>query len=1034
MLTVKIYLEPSGRVKDFIKDFPIYQGQYNNILLNVFVPTSILAPNFTVLSTANNSVDSPFVSGTAVEIASRTIERNGKYKLSKTYYMRYVKTLVKEGTEYALFERKLPKEFVFYAGAGINAPEMILNVVNVNFGEMLSATAVSSNAMLQVSVNLPNTVIPVTQDYVFEYGIQNKWYLNGYEVNIKEEYGITYTGTAVQGDTITLSVVASKPTTIQTVTSQTVYYDVMPSTDIDQEPSLETGEIETIEAYLNSLKAVLDEKQDKIDVSLATDEKSVVGAINGLKDNVDTNNERINENTTDIESLKREIGNVKNIVATGENYIGTYVYQASSESDMPSDQNLLDYAKSIKGQGYELQNGDVIIVIQSIQGKPDRRYKYIYNGTTWANYEILPIETAQNGVGGIVWGTWGVGDTNHTLVDIQDGKIAHIYIYYGNAYRDLHTLITTNTTDIANIKSGATTVGQALRATSDALGNNIVNTYLTKAVGATQQYVKDYALPRQFNDTLYLNTDGVNNSFETQIPTTPFRVKKQLVLGDNHIFTANLGGIQYDYQLSAKNGYELYLVCSCNKAYNGTLRVAISYDNELISADLFPIAFTGGIQKVELSGIFNTIDDIADTIKIVDSNLVTIEVDFITDTSEVIEFECVSMVGAPSYFRLFVDYQAILSAKVVQTTGNSVADAMSQKAVTELLNGKLDLIEPASEQIDFVTIVKDNNGFFYQKNLVATYTPATGTTFGVLRGFQGQILGQTPPLDKQTDLDLINRGELTEKLSDGLSGKVPITPDGFSETYAGLFGKTGAGKIEIVNKTSYWDNVENYTNYNCNGSVAGYSHRATGENVLYTGTPDMPSQAANKKYVDTGLDGKVDKVTTAYKVYGTDGNGNQKVYNTGWSANASMVQLMDQTPNGGYNDDGSFNSNINGTYMVAIPNKPSHATPKKWVEDNFTVYKHLIQLNMGGIPHIFNVLSTRLIPYTNASELPKNEIFTIVDDAVDDGFEQVQFVKIYNDKYVGGIEYDDELSKWKRIHGKLASGFFLIISDTVVKA
>ena len=375
MLTVKIYLEPSGRVANLIKDFPIYQGQYNNILLNVFVPTSILAPNFTVLSTANNSVDSPFVSGTAVEIASRTIERNGKYKLSKTYYMRYVKTLVKGETEYALFERKLPKEFVFYAGAGINAPEMILNVVNVNFGEMLSATAVSSNKMLQVSVTLPNTVIPVTQDYVFEYGIKNKWYLNGYEVNIKEEYGITYTGTAVKGDTITLLVVASKPTTIQTVTSQTVNYDVMPSTDIDQEPSLETGELETIEAYLNSLKAVLDEKQDKIDVLLATDEKSVVGAINGLKDNVDANNELINENTTDIESLKKEIGNLKNIVVTGENYIGTYVYQASSESDMPSDQNLLDYAKSIKGQGYELQNGDVIIVIQVIQDKPDKRNK-----------------------------------------------------------------------------------------------------------------------------------------------------------------------------------------------------------------------------------------------------------------------------------------------------------------------------------------------------------------------------------------------------------------------------------------------------------------------------------------------------------------------------------------------------------------------------------------------------------------------------------------------------------------------------------
>ena len=350
-------------------------------------------------------------------------------------------------------------------------------------------------------------------------------------------------------------------------------------------------------------------------------------------------------------------------------------------------------------------------------------------------------------------------------------------------------------------------------------------------------------------------------------------------------------------------------------------------------------------------------------------------------------------------------------------------------------------------------------------------------------------------------------------LDDSLKGKVPITPDGFPATYAGLFGKTSAGKIEIVNKTSYWDNVENYTNYNCNGSVAGYSHRATGENVLYTGTPDMPSQAANKLYVDDGLsgkldkataayggfnlygtkyndpttqmwlidngdasqskipmyyestnphitthanggvlvtstplqpvhaankkyvddisNGKVDKVTTAYKIYGTDGSGNQKVYPTGWSASSGLFQIMDHTPNGGYNDDGSFSSGATGTYMVAIPKKPSHATPKKWVEDNFTIYKHLIQLDMGeGHPsHEFNVLSTRSTPYTNASELPKNEIFTIVDNA----FEQVQFVKIYGDKYVSGIEYDYNINKWKYIDGT-ASGFFTIASDTVVKA
>ena len=77
MLTIKIYLKESGQVADMKKDFPVYQGQFNNILLNVFVPTSLLAPYFQEI--ANGAVVSPYVAGTAVKIAMRTIERNGSY-------------------------------------------------------------------------------------------------------------------------------------------------------------------------------------------------------------------------------------------------------------------------------------------------------------------------------------------------------------------------------------------------------------------------------------------------------------------------------------------------------------------------------------------------------------------------------------------------------------------------------------------------------------------------------------------------------------------------------------------------------------------------------------------------------------------------------------------------------------------------------------------------------------------------------------------------------------------------------------------
>ena len=38
MNTIKIFLAESGRIADLRKDFPLYQGQYQNKLLNVFVP------------------------------------------------------------------------------------------------------------------------------------------------------------------------------------------------------------------------------------------------------------------------------------------------------------------------------------------------------------------------------------------------------------------------------------------------------------------------------------------------------------------------------------------------------------------------------------------------------------------------------------------------------------------------------------------------------------------------------------------------------------------------------------------------------------------------------------------------------------------------------------------------------------------------------------------------------------------------------------------------------------------------------------
>ena len=127
MNTIKIYLTESGRIADLQKDFPLYQGQFQNKLLNVFVPTSILAPMFT----SSGAVSADYVASTSTKIGMTYTARDGSIKVSKNYYMRYLKTLMYKGVEYALYERKLPKEFTFYAGQGENSPVLIINVVNI---------------------------------------------------------------------------------------------------------------------------------------------------------------------------------------------------------------------------------------------------------------------------------------------------------------------------------------------------------------------------------------------------------------------------------------------------------------------------------------------------------------------------------------------------------------------------------------------------------------------------------------------------------------------------------------------------------------------------------------------------------------------------------------------------------------------------------------------------------------------------------------------------------------------------------------
>ena len=577
MNTVRIYLAESGRIAELKKDFPLYQGQFQNKLLNIFVPTSILAPDFSVQNDAG-VVLANYVASTSVKIGMTYVARNGTIKVSKNYYMRYLKTLMYQGVEYALYERKLPKEFTLYAGQGTNAPVLIANVVNI------------------------------------EQDTEN-----------------------------------GEPKVLSVITSQTCSLDVMPSTNLDADESIEATELENINAQINELSELLTNKQDKIDETLETNSKSVVGAINENKSNIGINATNIQSNTQDIANVRNELDGIRNAIASGENYVGTITVNA-----LPNDQTLNTFVMNTTGRNASA--GDMVIVIVEISGQTDKNYKYLYNGQNWSGYEIPPIELASNGTAGLVSGTYNV-DTTDTLVDISGGKILNIYVKDNNgSYRNIREYLNTTTTNIDEIIDGTQVVGEAMRALEDSLGNNIVNTYLTQALGASKQYVKDYAMPRQFNDVYFITSNG----YQTSVPTEPasgiqFSINTNAV-GSFELFHVELNNTA-DFELSSKNGYSNNIYVSASVDTTATLRLTTQYKKSGQNwADLnveisSPIKFTAGdIEKIMFGNPFTYLGE--EVISLTNGDMIRQVLEVVTQSSTATTFNVYSNDIYPSIFNL----------------------------------------------------------------------------------------------------------------------------------------------------------------------------------------------------------------------------------------------------------------------------------------------------------------------------------------------------------------------------------------------
>lgn len=194
-----------------------------------------------------------------------------------------------------------------------------------------------------------------------------------------------------------------------------------------------------LQKQINDIVAFTDTKQDRYDPKIQLNSNppspdtdwSVAGALNNLQGQINSTNEQMK---------------------TREIWVGQYNFNSqydaeSLEYTLPSDAQMLTFIEGVEeatgktfteeidGETYPL-NGDVVIVIQKIEGATDRVYKYIYSANDWIKYEIPAIEPAKFDSLGSVSGTYYVSTPQSQpheedyplLVDIDNGVIKNIYL------------------------------------------------------------------------------------------------------------------------------------------------------------------------------------------------------------------------------------------------------------------------------------------------------------------------------------------------------------------------------------------------------------------------------------------------------------------------------------------------------------------------------------------------------------------------------------------------------------------------------
>jgi hypothetical protein len=594
MKTIKIFLNDDGSIKKFSQDFKINQYSFQDTLLNVYVPTNIID-----LAMSYNLTDSEtIIYGTSIQMGLVYTNSNGSTKVGDKYLFSYVKDLSVEGVSYQLFERLMPKEFTLYDGTNTYA----INVVNTK-------TTIDGDISTTVATNL--------------------------------------------------------------ITSGTYSMEITKSVNFGNETE-ETSDYDNIISQLNALVSKLEAKQDKTDNDLTTTTKNLIEAINSINSLSTSNASQITINTASISTNASNIQWLTDNMAVNETSVG-YVEKETE----PNATDLDAYVKEVLSRDTQL--GDAVIWTYLISGETDISYKCSYTSDGWGWVKIPTVESASNNDKGILKGN--LNDTYAPIrLDISSGEVKGVYVRDDilNENGSINTTAIAGTSQCANstllsyviaaltclVQKGFEWTNEtllddsipkakiALKAECDENGSNISETYMTNTNGVSKQWVKDYALPRDFNDTSYITSEGYVDDIPSK--TDPQFTNTTSSVGYSTIFELSKI-IDSEFELTKKNSAKTSIYIKSNRDTQIQLLLTNTFKTETATYSLSStlsgvLALTAnGITKVDFDNEFALLNS---EIQVKSGNSFIQKLEILATESATTIFEVYSNETYPSSFNL----------------------------------------------------------------------------------------------------------------------------------------------------------------------------------------------------------------------------------------------------------------------------------------------------------------------------------------------------------------------------------------------